>query len=529
MPRPAISLTAVFIIVCPAFVCSAQQTALTRLQRVEAVADADQSMAVRQEIGNSVPRLVRFVGQLPVHSRVGAPAAPATRMVTFSLYAQQEGGEPIWSETQIVNIDATGQYSVMLGASALAGVPVEAFTSGAARWLEVTVEGEPPQPRLLLVSVPFALKAEDAAKLDGKGAAEYVTKSDMQAAVQQSVSQAMQAASANNGGAKPQPGGIDDSKGSNNSVGRVQPTVAQQGLTGAGAASFSDTGGNEVVFVNQSGTGMGVNAATTGTVAVNGTSTSSTGMGIHGTALAATGTAVGVRGDSAADSGQGVVGFASSQTGSGSGVVGQSSGATGTGVQGQATGASGVGVHGTASSPTGTAVGVMGETLSPDGTAGLFNVSKSGATILKGELNGAQKFAVDSQGNVAASGVVTATRFVGDGSGLTGISGGSNGSFTADNAGQAVSIMQTGSGTALIVSAGSNSGAAITVNQAAAADSLSLNASGGGLLINAQSNGSPVFQVDGNPETTTSVAEFSNALTGLHVAANGSTSAAVFG
>lgn len=423
MPRPAISFTAVFAIVCSAFICSAQQTSLTRLQRVEAVADADQSTAVRQEIGNSVPRLVRFVGQLPIHNRGGEPAAPATRMVTFSLYAEQQGGEPIWSETQIVNFDVTGQYSVMLGASALAGVPVEAFTSGAARWLEVTIEGEPPQPRLLLVSVPFALKAEDAAKLDGKGAGEYVTKSDMQAAVQQSVSQALQAASAANGGTKPQPGGIDDSTGSNNSVGRVQPTVAQQGLTGSGAASFSDTSGNEVVFVNQSGTGMGVNAATTGTVAVNGTSTSSTGMGVHGAASSTTGSAVGVRGDSAADSGQGVVGFASSQTGSGAGVVGQSSGATGTGVQGQATGASGVGVHGTASSPSGTAVGVMGETLSPDGTAGLFNVSQSGATILKGELNGTQKFAVDSQGNVAANGVVTATRFVGDGSGLTGLSG----------------------------------------------------------------------------------------------------------
>lgn len=473
MLRPLTSFTAVSTILCSTLVCSAQQTATTRLQRMEAIADADQSMVVRQDIGNSVPRLVRFVGQLPIHSRGGQPTAPATRMVTFALYAQQEGGEPIWSETQIVNFDVSGQYSVMLGSSALAGVPVESFTSGTARWLGVTVEGEPEQSRLLLVSVPFALKAEDAAKLDGKDAAEYVTRSDMQAVVQQSVSQAMQAASAANGGSKPQPGGIDDSKGSNNSVGRVQPTMAQQGLTGSGAASFSDTSGNEVVFVNQSGTGMGLNAATTGIVAVNGASSDSTGMGIHGAASATTGTAIGVRGDTAADSGQGVVGFASSQTGNATGILGQSSSATGTGVQGQAAGASGVGVHGTASSPSGTAVGVMGEALSPEGTAGLFNVSQSGATILKGELNGAQRFAVDSQGNVAAGGTVTATRFIGDGSGLTGLSGGSNGSFTSNNNTQTVSITQTGTGTALVV-----------------------NSTTGDLLISGQANGQQVFSVD---------------------------------
>jgi trimeric autotransporter adhesin len=47
------------------------------------------------------------------------------------------------------------------------GIPIDLFATGEARWLEVQVAGEAPQPRVLLVSVPYALKAADAATLGG--------------------------------------------------------------------------------------------------------------------------------------------------------------------------------------------------------------------------------------------------------------------------------------------------------------------------------------------------------------------------
>jgi len=64
-------------------------------------------------------------------------------------------------------LDESGRYTVMLGATTNAGLPAEAFTSGQARWLGVQPEGQPEQPRVLLLSVPYALKAADAETIGG--------------------------------------------------------------------------------------------------------------------------------------------------------------------------------------------------------------------------------------------------------------------------------------------------------------------------------------------------------------------------
>jgi hypothetical protein len=44
--------------------------------------------------------------------------------ITFSLYKDQEGGMPLWTETQNVQADATGHYTALLGSSAADGVPL---------------------------------------------------------------------------------------------------------------------------------------------------------------------------------------------------------------------------------------------------------------------------------------------------------------------------------------------------------------------------------------------------------------------
>jgi hypothetical protein len=76
--------------------------------------------------------------------------------------------EPLWTETQNnIPLDATGHYSVQLGITKPSGVPTTLFTTGEARWLGVQVAEQGEQPRVLLLSVPYALKAGNAATIGG--------------------------------------------------------------------------------------------------------------------------------------------------------------------------------------------------------------------------------------------------------------------------------------------------------------------------------------------------------------------------
>jgi hypothetical protein len=117
-------------------------------------------------IAAGVPHVIKISGQLA--------GASGTVALTFSLYAQQTGGAPLWIETQNAQLDATGRYTVLLGANHSAGVPAELFTSGEVRWLGVQADGQPEQARTLLVSVPYAVKAGDATTLGGLPPSAYM-------------------------------------------------------------------------------------------------------------------------------------------------------------------------------------------------------------------------------------------------------------------------------------------------------------------------------------------------------------------
>jgi hypothetical protein len=112
-----------------------------------------------------VPRLIKFSGTL-LDAQEQPLAGPVG--VTFALYAQQTGGAALWMETQNVKPEANGVYTVLLGANNTNGVPAELFTSTEARWLGIQVGQQPENERILLVSVPYALKAGDAETLGGK-------------------------------------------------------------------------------------------------------------------------------------------------------------------------------------------------------------------------------------------------------------------------------------------------------------------------------------------------------------------------
>ncbi len=113
----------------------------------------------------AVPPLVPYSGQ--VEGRTGQTSA------TFLIYKDQQGGEPLFTESQTISFDQTGHYKVQLGAANPNGLPSALFATGEARWLEVQVAGEAAQPRVLLASVPYALKAADAATLGGLPASAF--------------------------------------------------------------------------------------------------------------------------------------------------------------------------------------------------------------------------------------------------------------------------------------------------------------------------------------------------------------------
>ncbi|HEV2349800.1 MAG TPA: hypothetical protein VG028_08155 [Terriglobia bacterium] len=116
--------------------------------------------------------MMKFSGVL--HDSLGQPLTGVID-VTFSLYNIESGGSPLWFETQTVQADELGRYTALLGAMHTEGLPVDLFTSGEVRWLGIQVGSEAEQqPRVLLVSVPYALKAGDAETLGGKPASAYM-------------------------------------------------------------------------------------------------------------------------------------------------------------------------------------------------------------------------------------------------------------------------------------------------------------------------------------------------------------------
>src|ERR1700684_2984439 len=122
-----------------------------------------QQAAVSTSAAAIVPRLVNFSGKAIDQGKTLTGVTGAT----FAIYSEETGGSPLWLETQNVQADGKGNHTDQLGATKSEGLPLDLFTSGEARWLGVRVNGGEEQPRVLLLSVPYALKAADAQTLGG--------------------------------------------------------------------------------------------------------------------------------------------------------------------------------------------------------------------------------------------------------------------------------------------------------------------------------------------------------------------------
>jgi hypothetical protein len=112
----------------------------------------------------AVPNLVHYSGIL---KDVTGKTLTELSGVTFLLYRDQQGGAPLWMETQNVTPDASGHYEVQLGTTTASGIPTDLFQTGEARWLSIQIAGEAEQPRVMLVAVAYAMKAADAATIGG--------------------------------------------------------------------------------------------------------------------------------------------------------------------------------------------------------------------------------------------------------------------------------------------------------------------------------------------------------------------------
>jgi hypothetical protein len=150
--RSSVAMTAVVLFVLCSLFSQAQQTVATNTNVV-------------------VPPLVNFSGTL---TETNGRLLTSNVAVTFSLYSEQIGGAALWMETQNVQPESQGHYTVVLGSTSSSGLPADIFVAGEAHWLGVQVQGQDEQPRVLLVSAPYALKAGDAQTLGGLPASAFV-------------------------------------------------------------------------------------------------------------------------------------------------------------------------------------------------------------------------------------------------------------------------------------------------------------------------------------------------------------------
>jgi hypothetical protein len=184
----------------------------------------------------------------------------------------------------------------------------------------------------------------------------------------------------------------------------LSASTTGDGIAGEATATSGLTTG--VFGRSASPNGVGVSGWATSTMGGTGAygqtvyaGTTGFGAGVTGNAIANTGTGFGVVGQTFSDQGIGVLGNRPNAAASGFG---------GGGVRGLTSAANFVFTYGTAgvaTATTGSAVGIFGQTYSPNGTAGLF-ANVAGGNILEGGFGQPETtvFRVDGTGRVFADG-----------------------------------------------------------------------------------------------------------------------------
>ncbi len=405
-------------------------------------AHQDSEVLAGKASANNVPRLIKHGGVLL--DRAGTPRA-GTVPILFAIYGEQQGGAPLWQETQNVQPDANGRYAVLLGATR--DLPRDIFAANAARWLGVQVlaDAEPEQARMLLVSVPYALKAQDADTLGGRPASSYVSSEMLADALggraAGSKKTIMQAAALDN----PQ-GAVNVGSYTLNAIPKftaadnLADSLMFEQYNQAATDAFGGVLANEDVVRVGNGTGLKKRLEIDGRMVAEGFDvTTSVGNSVHVVNTNANG--VGFQGNANG------IGFST-------GFAGTSRGLNGAGMrafalpplslQPQAPGDYTYGVLSGNYHPQGAAINAFsaydGTALGADfptltGAIGLYAGTShtnsipavldqrgaGGGKILSARTAGTEVISMTSAGNVTATGSVTAASFFGSGAGLTGV------------------------------------------------------------------------------------------------------------
>ena len=486
----------------------------------------------------AVPRLVKFSGAL---TGAGGKALSGVVGVTFALYEEERGGTPLWMETQNIQADAAGHYTAILGATRNEGIPAEVFASGQGRWLGVQPQGEAERPRVLLVSVPYALKAVDAETLGGLPPSAFALAGATPTAPGHLSGHTPAAGEAASGQA---PASVPDLTGTGTtnhfaywsnsttiaSAALYQTAAKRLGLGTTAPATQLEVDSPAATAILGSATATsgsvnGVNGQTASPsgVGVNGVNTSTTGgNGITGTANATSGNANGVLGQSSDPSGNGVSGSNNATTGNANGVSGSTASTNGNGVYGYSAGSSGNGVFGYNNATSGQAIGVNGQTNSPAGY-GVYglNLASTGGNGVFGYSNATsgQAIGVNGQANSpAGDGIYGLNLATTGGNGASGISNATSG---AANGVYGQSSSTTGNGVygnALSTTGGNNGVFGQTASPSGSGVTGVNNATTGGNGVSGSSNATsgPSNGVSGYTASTTG-----NGVSGVAAATTG--------
>ncbi len=122
---------------------------------------------------DGVPMFINYQGYLtdaqgtPIHN-----PSPGLAM-SFSIYDAETGGNSMWSQLQTVPV-RQGVFNVKLQ---LSEQDTLIFRTGARRWIQIVISGQPLSPRTEITSMAYGIystKADNADKLDGKHHTEFI-------------------------------------------------------------------------------------------------------------------------------------------------------------------------------------------------------------------------------------------------------------------------------------------------------------------------------------------------------------------
>jgi hypothetical protein len=399
-----------------------------------------------------VPNQIRFSGTLSGKETHGAVG------LLFSLYSRQTGGTAVWQETQNVVLDGGGRYTVFLGTSS--SLPSSLFTTNEPRWLGVQVlaDGEPEQARVMLVSVPYAMKAKDAETLGGLPASAYLRADSVGI---NSTSASGKRTSATGQAAAPETDlNVNTDGGTVNAIPKfstgtdlVDSMMFELYIQPAFNAFGQDLHFDEDVVKIGDGTGLAKRLTIDGRMSAKGFDIiTSDFSSIHVVNNHPDGIAMELN---ARDQGPGFTNglFASAESANGTGGAfialepssPQISGDYAYGVFSQNRNAQGVGTFAWSSyngaggdsfpnTLTGP-IGIWAATAHSSGIPAVFDQRAATGKILSARSQGSEVLSVASTGNITTSGTVTATSFSGSGASLTGIVASTASALASDPAG----------------------------------------------------------------------------------------------